>query len=53
MKFRTLHTLLLIIAATLWTGRINAQQLKIDNNAVNIANDATLTGTWLKSGNVS
>ena len=53
MKFKTLHTFLLIIAATLWTGRINAQQLKIDNNAVNIANDATLTGTWLKSGNVS
>ena len=53
MKFKTLHTLLLIIAATLWTGRINAQQLEIDNNAVNIANDATLTGTWLKSGNVS
>ncbi|WP_279113196.1 hypothetical protein [Hoylesella timonensis] len=53
MKFKTLHTLLLIIAATLWTGRIDAQQLEIDNNAVNIANDATLTGTWLKSGNVS
>lgn len=53
MKFKTLHTLLLIIATTLWTGRIDAQQLEIDNNAVNIANDATLTGTWLKSGNVS
>lgn len=53
MKFRTLHILLLVIAATLWTGRINAQQLKIDGNDVNIANDATLTGTWLKSGNVS
>lgn len=53
MKFKTLHTLMLIIAATLWTGRIDAQQLEIDNNAVNIANDATLTGAWLKSGNVS
>ncbi len=53
MKFRTLHILLLVIAATLWTGRINAQQLKIDGNDVNIANDATLTGTWLKSGTVS
>lgn len=53
MKFKTLHTLLLIIAATLWTGRIDAQQLKIDGNAVNITNDATLTGAWLKSGNVS
>ena len=53
MKFKTLHTLLLIIAATLWTGRIDAQQLEIDGNDVNITNDATLTGTWLKSGNVS
>ncbi len=53
MKFRTLHTLLLIIAATLWTGRIDAQQLEIANNAVNTTNDATLTGAWLKSGNVS
>lgn len=53
MKFKTLHTLLLIIAATLWTGRIDAQQLKIDGNAVNTTNDATLTGAWLKSGNVS
>lgn len=53
MKFKTLHTLLLIIAATLWTGRIDAQQLKIDGNDVNITNDATLTGVWLKSGNVS
>lgn len=53
MKFRTLHILLLVIAATLWTGRIDAQQLKIDGNDVNITNDATLTGTWLKSGNVS
>ena len=53
MKFKTLHTLLLIIAATLWTGRIDAQQLEIANNAVNTTNDATLTGAWLKSGNVS
>lgn len=53
MKFKTLHTLLLIIAATLWTGRIDAQQLKIDGIAVNTTNDATLTGAWLKSGNVS
>lgn len=53
MKFKTLHTFLLIIAATLWTGRIDAQQLKIDGNDVNITNDATLTGAWLKSGNVS
>ena len=53
MKFKTLHILLLVIAATLWTGRINAQQLKIDGIAVNTTNDATLTGTWLKSGNVS
>lgn len=53
MKFRTLHTLLLIIAATLWTGRIDAQQLEIDGIAVNTTNDATLTGAWLKSGNVS
>lgn len=53
MKFRTLHTLLLVIAATLWTGRIDAQQLEIDGIAVNTTNDATLTGAWLKSGNVS
>ena len=53
MKFKALHTLLLIIAATLWTGRIDAQQLKIDGNDVNITNDATLKGAWLKSGNVS
>lgn len=53
MKFKTLHTLLLIIAATLWTGRIDAQQLEIDGIAVNTTNDATLTGAWLKSGNVS
>ncbi len=53
MNFKTLHTLLLIIAATLWTGRIDAQQLEIANNAVNTTNDATLTGAWLKSGNVS
>lgn len=53
MKFRTLHTFLLVIAATLWAGRINAQQLEIDGIAVNTTNDATLTGAWLKSGNVS
>ena len=53
MKFKTLHTFLLFIAATLWTGRIDAQQLKIDGNDVNITNDATLTGAWLKSGKVS
>lgn len=53
MKLKTLRTILLVMSVFMWTCNVSAQQLKIDDNAVDLTHDATLNGSWLKAGKVS